>query len=385
MNKNLDNFSNEKIEEIIERYYSGESVNKLIEEFNLSVRSSMFYKLFPPEEHTNYVCEFCGNVLVTDRKSKSMYNQPKKESELYCLHCGHKPYKKCNCDGCKALEYRRKQNKLDNIQEAYGSSKSQKQFDDLTFTDKVYLGALCRAYLRENLYEIAPMSEMPNVNLAPTTKLSRTIYDDLVKVGVISVSPLSNINAFEFDSDDYPEAYYVFDVVYNMNLVLLSNKQDLCMKILNPTYYNEHTQEEAFLLWKAIALEECIEYLVYSIKEVGFEFSPGDKTYTTFDILLKDFSVSQIYGIIWKSVANASKLYLQKKMPKKQAANSVIGGCERYAEQAKINEWELPSYNRIKDLPQTAISEFFFNKVLKIGVKGFDMPPCIIEKVLETE
>lgn len=127
-----------------------------------------------------------------------------------------------------------------------------------------------------------------------------------------------------------------------------------------------------------IAVEECIEYLLYQLRKVSFEFSPGEKTYKTFEMILNDFSVSQIYGIIWKSVSEASRLYLEKRMTKKHAANSVIGACERYADRAKINKWNLVSYNRIPDLPQSILSEFFFYKVLKIGDKGFYSVPQIL-------
>ena len=97
-----------------------------------------------------------------------------------------------------------------------------------------------------------------------------------------------------------------------------------------------------------------------------------------FDIILNDFSVSQIYGIIWRAVADASKLYLEKGISKKHAANSVIGACERYAERAKINGWDLTQYNRIKDLPQSVLSLFYFNRVLGIGEMGFRVPPTIV-------
>lgn len=94
---------------------------------------------------------------------------------------------------------------------------------------------------------------------------------------------------------------------------------------------------------------ECVEYLVYQLDNVGFEFTAGEKTYKTFEIILEDFSVSQIYGIIWKAV-----------------------------EQAKIKGWDLKGYSRIKDLPQSALSLFFFNRVLSIGDMGFTLPPTIV-------
>ena len=74
-------------------------------------------------------------------------------------------------------------------------------------------------------------------------------------------------------------------------------------------------------------------------------------------------------------MAEATRLQAEKGLNKKHAANIVIGNCERYTERAKINGWNLANYNRIPDLPQTILSEFFFNKVLQIGDLGFRTPP----------
>ena len=109
-----------------------------------------------------------------------------------------------------------------------------------------------------------------------------------------------------------------------------------------------------------------------------FYFKKSKPIRQTFEIILNDFSVSQIYGIIWRAVADASKLYLEKGISKKHAANSVIGARERYAERVKINGRDLTQYNRIKDLPQSELSLFYFNRVLGIGEMGFRVPPTIV-------
>ena len=111
--------------------------------------------------------------------------------------------------------------------------------------------------------------------------------------------------------------------------------------------------------------------------KTGFDFQPGEKTRQLFKQLLRDFSVAQIYGIIYRSVANASKYYMQQGVTKKRAANSVIGRCRRYAEKAIFKDWELTQFVRRKDLPQSELSAFYFNRVLRIGEKGFQEKPSI--------
>lgn len=223
---------------------------------------------------------------------------------------------------------------------------------------------------------IGPLN-LAEKKLAPTEKLIKEILDELIEKNIIVVSPESDFEAF-VDSDDngeFPYRYYIYKVKYILNIDFEDYYFEGISFILNPNQLLEHEKEEALSIWKRIALEECLEYLDYQMKSVKFNFNVGEKTVMTFKDILEDFSVSQIYGIIYKSIANATKYYQESNISRKQAANSVISGCQRYYEKAVIEKWDLTKYWRIRDLPQSAISEFLFNKVLKIGNLGFDMPP----------
>lgn len=48
MYKDLNHLSDTEIETLMQRYYSGEAVTKLLKEYQLSVRTAELYKLFPP-------------------------------------------------------------------------------------------------------------------------------------------------------------------------------------------------------------------------------------------------------------------------------------------------------------------------------------------------
>lgn len=375
MPRNLNHLSDSEIDTLMERYYAGEAVTKLLKEYHLSVHTSGLHLLFPPEICKEEICEYCGEYLVRDRLSKTAITWGRSNSEMYCPLCKHRPYAhNCKCSNCVEAERALAEYQKEQIKEVYSRKRTPVDFEDLSFEQKVYLGALCRALCKENLLEIKPYHSA-NTALAPTDDLRSQMYKSLSYDEIIAVSPSSPIEAFVTDDDDFPNRYYTYKVTYYINLACSSDKQELFDEILNPTYYSPEDEEDALCLWRKIAVGECLEYLDYQLKKVGFEFSPGEKTYRTFDILLNDFSVSQIYGVIWKAVADASKLYLEGGISKKHAANTVIGACERYAERAKLSGWTLTGYNRIKDLPQSALSSFFFNRVLAIGDKGFKCPP----------
>lgn len=378
MYKDLNHLSDTEVETLMQRYYSGEAVTKLLKEYQLSIRTAELYKLFPPEVCEDDICEYCEEYLVRDRLSKASMAWGYKDSDMYCPICHHRPYYNwCRCENCVEEERAQQEFCARQIKEVYSRERTPVVFSSLSFEQKVYLGALCRALCKENLFEIKPYVGS-NAVLAPTNDLCAQIYRELSRNQIIAVSPNSPVEAFDVDADDFPNTYYIYKVTYYLNLLFPADKQDLFSEILNPTYYSADHEDEAVNLWRKIAVAECLEYLDYQLRKVGFDFTPGDKTYKRFEILLDDFSVSQIYGIIWKAVADASKLYLEKGITKKHAANSVIGACERYAERAKMNGWTLTEYSRIRDLPQSALSSFFFNRVLGIGDMGFKVPPTTV-------
>lgn len=378
MRKDLSHLTPEEVESLMRRYYGGETVSKLTKEYSISVHASELYKLFPPEVFQNYTCEYCDEFLVINRPPKMMKDAPKYKRDLYCPICGHKPFQAhCRCKNCLEEERLLRIEQLERIHEVYSRARTPVEFSCISFENKVFLGALCRALLKENLYDIAPYAESEKI-LAPTVGLCKKIYSSLIHQQIIAVSLQSPLEAFDIDSEDFPNTFFTYEVTYFLNLVFPPNKQDLFTEVLNPSYYTPDYADEALALWKEIAIAECIEYLQYQLDKVNFEFSPGEKTYKTFDIILNDFSVSQIYGIIWRAVADASKLYLEKGISKIHAANSVIGACERYAERAKMSGWDLTQYNRIKDLPQSELSLFYFNRVLGIGEMGFRVPPTVV-------
>lgn len=375
MYKDLSHLGNDEIQVLMKRYYSGENIKKLTHEYNLNIAISKLYKYFPPIVENKYNCEYCHKYLVHNCVSKSCMDEALHKSELYCPQCGHRPFaNRCNCDNCIDFRNNQIEEKKKQIYECYLNTREKIEFKELTFRNKVYLGCLCRALLKEDFSTIQPYI-YSNKTIIPQNKFPENMYRELIHEGIIVVSPNSPIEAF-VDDEKFPNTYYLAKVEYNLNLSFNTmNMQESIFEILNPQYYDESNSQEAYELWKEIATDECIEYLLHQIENVRFNFNPGEKTFTVMHILLESFSVSQIYGIIWKSVANASKLCLESNMNKNHAANSIIGGCERFAERALLENWDLTKYRRIKELPQSVLSEFFFNKVLKIGNLGFDLPP----------
>ena len=376
-----------QIESLMNKYYNGVKASDIIKEYNIDTTSSKLYTLFPPIICEDIICPVCNEPMYKERDSKSSYSWNKKKP--FCAICGHTDEIICKCNYCIAerekvrkLNEERKvrilQEKREKIKKVYDLNIVPVNYSDLNFREKVFLGALLRTSLSEDMEVILPLNDAER-ELAPTIGYIKEILSYLIGRGVISVDSNSSIDAF-LDSNEekdieFPNVYYITMVKYRINIVGDEDIKNILSKIINPKSFSDADKEDALNIWKEIALEECIEYFEYQMKSVRFDFNIGEKTIAIFKDLLENFSVSQIYGIIYKSVANATKYYQESSVSKKQAANSVIGGCQRYAERSMINNWELAKYSRIKELPQSMISEFFFDRVIGVGSLGFNMPP----------
>jgi len=94
--------------------------------------------------------------------------------------------------------------------------------------------------------------------------------------------------------------------------------------------------------------------------------------------LINNYSVSQIYTIIYRSTNNALRFQVERGVSKKHASNTIVGNVQSFAERAIIKQWDVQRYNRLKECPESALSKFFFGRILKIGFAGFNEKPRLI-------
>lgn len=383
-NDKLKHLSTDEINTLMNLYYSGEkSATNLVAMYNIDSPPTHLYKLFPAMKLEDVVCENCNEPMYQKRPSKSSYG--KNLEKPYCESCGHTDSYRCKC---KACDDKRQQMLRDIAQEKVAAEKRDreliektyalrgdfKDYDSLTFTDKVYLGALCRYALGEDGNSIKPTSDLGGM-LAPYD-MYFDIIKELYRKEIILVHPNSPTECF-VRNEVFPNTFRIDMVTYFVNIKYASNKQDTVDKILNPDLRSIDCIEEAYDIWRRIALTECIDYLLLQMNRVGFKFEPGEKTVSVMNTLLDNFSVSQIYAIIYNSITKATRYYQEQSVSKNQAANSVITRCEAYGERILMNGWSINRYDRIKELPQSALSEYLFNKVLKIGDSCFNQAPSI--------
>jgi len=387
IDKRIAHLSEDQIDDLMKKYYENVKAKDLVNEYNINITASKLYTIFPPLKCENEICDHCGNPMYQERQSKTKYSwsKPKK----FCPNCGHTSDSYCNCEHCqnkRREEQERVRKERDEaierkkkiINQIYSySGVDKKTMEELSTREKIYLGALFRAALSEDMSKIEPLNSK-ELRLAPTLNYSEKIIDELYENGVILVDVNSNIDAFSDDARSFNK----FEVGFIVNFSKEQYEDTITSLFVGN--YIDIDNEECLEVWRELALEESLEYFQISMQRVNFEFTPGKKTYEVFNQFLEFFSVSQIYQIIYANIAKATKYYQEGNISKRQAANSVITNSQSYCERAVAENWKLKQFYRDRECKESSLSQFLFSRIIKIGDVGFNTKPhinCITENI----
>ena len=93
MYTNLEHLSSLEVDKIKKRYYNGESVAKLIAEYQLNIAPAFLYKLLPPDTVKKWGCGRCRVNLVVDSVARSGSQQMTDPMRFYCPVCRRRPFR----------------------------------------------------------------------------------------------------------------------------------------------------------------------------------------------------------------------------------------------------------------------------------------------------
>jgi len=213
------------------------------------------------------------------------------------------------------------------------------------------------------------------VPFAPEGELGWELIRELSEAGLLGISELSSIEAFKFEGHELT-GYHPSNVRWAVTLdesQLLLN--DIELTVSERSSWPPRWADAVRDLWFDIALAECKEYYRYCTAERGLPESGAKSTEAMLRNLLRDFSVAQCYRAIWAGARNASDFLLREKCTKSHAANYMIGSCQRWADKARAENWDVACHKRNFNLPRSSISYVFFDVFLKIGDAGFNEAP----------
>lgn len=252
--------------------------------------------------------------------------------------------------------------------------------EDLSFEQAVYLMSVARAAASEDMLTIEPISAA-SPPLSPTPTLDMAILGALHSARVTGIHPVSELSAFVFDEEGLPTRAYFRELKWFVWRTKNETPGRL-MGELEAAFRNGVWADEWFEEWmpvaKTVALHECLQYLDVSLREHSLDLQPGEKTHQVLEHVLENFSVAQVYNMIWRAVRDAAAFYVRESVSARHAANTVVGAIQRYADRALAEQWSVKPYGRDRKCPQSVVSQTLFDAVLHVGPDGFNVPPRLL-------
>jgi hypothetical protein len=245
----------------------------------------------------------------------------------------------------------------------------------LSLEEAVYLLSIVRAGASEDLSYLNRLVDF-QTPFTPWVAFDVEAARALRSAGLIDAHPGSNVSAFVFE-DGVSPSFYIRDVHWRLLIGRSASEVREYLDHLETVFrdmdWPESWWEQTTDLWRLVARYECLEYLDNRLSEHGIPFEPSDRTLSVIDGLLKSFSVSQVYNIIWRKVRDATAFLSRTPAPRGRGADYAVVSMQKYGDQAAAAGWELSKYRRSWDLPVSMVAEVLYNAVLQID--GFNEVP----------
>jgi len=388
IHEKLSHLNFEQINEVIDLYMNSDiKISEILATYEIDARPSEIRSILPLIIHEDVLCDYCNHPMWSEIPSRTNnYTNSTKQ----CPICKHNDTSYCSCTNCNNIKKMQIEQERKRKRELLNKSLDLSKYrpvpiDDLSYEHRIYLGALLRAGLSENMEYIIPLNDFKEP-LSPRDDYTNEIINDLFEAEIIKIHPQSPESAFVEINEDLSSRFYTHQVYWHFNVSSENSDRDsLISRLMNPLDDDYIFSIDNFEAWKRVALEECLEYLEFRLKKVDLTIKIGRKTIETFNDLLNHYSVSQIYYIIYRAIGRALQFREEKRNERVRitddhTANLVVFHCRDYGERASANQWDIANWSHDENCPQSILSKFLYNRVLKVGDDGFKSIPRPIGK-----
>lgn len=376
--------SEDELKTLMIRYYNGEKVNDLIREYRLLISPNMLTSIFPRIVHNDSPCPYCDEPMLQDPPARSSIKTYSLNStNIYCNNCEHRLNAYCTCNGCitsiqkeRLKERHKHQIKLKSLQ--YEVRSEAINYNDISLRDSVNLISIIRTGLCEDS-DIINSLRTQSLHVCCRRETENKIILDLYNKKYIDISLANDKDDIYFDSDGKLQMI-ITNIEWQLHLgqdqlTSLSILYDIEKRLRNPVNYPIHWIAEIKELWRELAMEEILAFTEFQMNKHHFEARFGDKTLHVFQEILTSYPIYKIYNFIWGAVTNAVAYQVRSNISRRQAANSVIGNCQRRAEKAKAEGWQIKEYRRPPYIPVSTRVDLFRNVVTNLEERFYTEVP----------
>lgn len=368
----ISHLNQQELDELMVGYLSGAKAIDLIRQFKIDTPSNQLRKLLPAKV-LDQVCSVCGAAMAQEVPKR--IGMKLLAGKVSCSTCGHEESHLCRCQHCGAERYRQDLEEkarlrakiIDSIAKEFIKLHKNHALTDISLEEAVAFLALIRCCSIDVHHICGPLTESA-VPYAPTAALRNFLLDLLRQAGLIAVSEQSEEWIIEFDGEQI-----IYDA-QNVRWTVPEDTQELIenIELAGLTgLWPEHWYDEAEPLWHKLSLSECRQFYDYSAKLRGLQAQGDSAVNTMLTNILRDCSVSQAYNVIWNGARAASDFLITKRPTRAHAANYMVGACQRWADRARAQGWQVVAFKRNFVLPRSMVSYVLFDVMLKIGERGF--------------
>jgi hypothetical protein len=380
----LAHLSESQIEEIISRYYAGEKIIGLLEYYGINCAVSTFHKYLPPEI-SDEPCPNCGAVMEIPRHCRKSNGRNTKASPR-CANCQHGRKSICECQFCdtERMAIRDKKpntepnkTQTNDIQSWHKSIKP----DDLTFDQAVSILALTSSLysINTNKGMLLITAKLDKVPFAPTPELSEELVNRLVEAGLLAFVDQATIRGVPMAdklTTHRSQATLQWRLPEPLLTTLIQEIEQIAKNGDWPQHWYTQIEELAFDL----AFAECIEFYDWCAEERQFPNVKEKSKSSLIRNLLEDFSVGQCCRGIHAGSQYASDHLVKTDYNLQKAASYMLGACQRWADRARAENWDLKPYRRNVNCPRSMMSYVLYDTFLNIGEEAFNTPVTLIKK-----
>jgi hypothetical protein len=370
----LAHLSEAQLAELIRRYYGRERIKDLLSFYKIDCLPNKLCLLLPLEL-CNDPCPNCGGTMIKPRFSRDRLRF-KEATGTACTECLHKTGRRCYCGYC---QQQRTTNVKEAKQQVVGAiSKVEKntrpiQPDKLSLQRAVSVLALSKSFGSFGFDRATALNNFA-VPFAPMGYYGDRLINTLVNAGLLKTITNYNendVSAF-LGNTRMPNPYAI---LWNVPEQAVHELISTILDLVESGTWPQHWYAELSNVIFDIALAECSEFFDFCAKERQFPAVDEQKKFSLIYGLLRDFSVGFSCRAINSAAQYAADHLVTMACTPQQAANYMLMSCQRWADKARVEKWQVKPFRRNINCPRSMMSLVLFETFLNISDDaGFNMP-----------
>jgi hypothetical protein len=241
--------------------------------------------------------------------------------------------------------------------------------EDLSLLEATTLVALLRASSLDHLrWTVAPLANSGQ-SFEPTNKFIGTLFGLMTK-GVLSVDASTPAGVVKVEEDGRLSAYLT-RVVWRISPNTLALQR--AIRDLPRAQWPEAWRDHAPALARDLGVEELVTYLEHLVTDRNLPVPSMDDARGLFRTQLEHLSIAQCYYLAHKTMRETLDYQARYRPGRAQIEARIINLLRGNGERAIAQGWDT-RYDRIRELPQSLLSEALHDVLTLWGRAAFEEP-----------